>query len=58
MSRAGAPGYQATLILSFIDYEQAHDSVDRKSLFISYGITDKYIKVIDACTRLTLLRLR
>ena len=42
---------QTPLVLSFIDYEQAFDSVDRRALakFLSlYGIPDEYIKVICA----------
>ena len=42
---------QTPLVLSFIDYEQAFDSADRRALanFLSlYGIPDKYIKVICA----------
>ena len=41
---------QTSLALSFIDYEQAFDSVDRKALakiLSLYGIPDKYIKVIN-----------
>ena len=40
---------QTTLVLSFIDYGQAFDSVDRRALakvLSLYGIPDKYIKVI------------
>ena len=40
---------QTPLVLSFIDYEQAFDSVDRRALakvLSLYGIPDKYIKVI------------
>ena len=39
------------MVFSFIDYEQAFDSVDRRALakaFSLYGIQDKYIKVINA----------
>jgi len=39
------------LVLSFIDYEQAFDSVDRRALakvLSLYGIPDEYIKVISA----------
>ena len=42
---------QTPLVLSFIDYEQAFDSVDRRALpkVLSFcGIPDKYIKVISA----------
>ena len=42
---------QTPLILSFIDYGQAFDSVDRRALgkvLSLYGIPDKYIKVICA----------
>ena len=42
---------QKPLVLSFIDYEQALDSVDRRALakvLSLYGIQDKYIKVISA----------
>ena len=40
---------QTSLILSFIDYEQAFDSLDRRALakvLSLYGISEKYIKVI------------
>ena len=40
---------QTPLVLSFIDYEQAFDSVDRRALakvLSLYGIPEKYIKVI------------
>ena len=43
--------YQTPLFLSFTDFEQVFDFVDRRSLakFLSlYGIPDKYIKVISA----------
>ena len=50
------------LVLSFIDYEQAFDSVDRRALakvlLSLYGIPEKYIKLIFLCTRIILLRLR
>ena len=42
---------QTPLVLSFIDYEQAFDSVDRRALtkvLSLYGIPEKYIKVICA----------
>ena len=42
---------QTPLVLSFIDYEQAFDSVDRTALtkvLSLYGIPEKYIKVICA----------
>ena len=42
---------QTPLVLSFIDYEQAFDSVDRRALakvLSLYGIPEKYIKVISA----------
>ena len=42
---------QTPLLLSFIDYKQAFDSVDRRALakvLSLYGITDIYIKVICA----------
>ena len=41
---------QIPLVLSFIDYEQAFDSVDRRALakVSLYGIPEKYIKVICA----------
>ncbi|XP_065575526.1 uncharacterized protein LOC136037037 [Artemia franciscana] len=42
---------QTPLVLSFIDYEQAFDSVDRRALkqvLTLYGILNKYIKVISA----------
>ena len=42
---------QTHLVLSFIDYEQAFNSVDKRALakvFSLYGIPDKYIKVISA----------
>ena len=42
---------QTPLVLSFIDYEQAFDSVDRRALskvLSLYGIANKYIKVISA----------
>ena len=42
---------QTPLVLSFIDYDQAFDSVDRRALakvLSLYGIPDKYIKVISA----------
>ena len=42
---------QTPLVLSFIDYEQAFDSVDRRALtkvLLLYGIPEKYIKVICA----------
>ena len=42
---------QTPLVLSFIDYEQAFDSVDRRALakvLSLYGIPDKYTKVICA----------
>ena len=42
---------QTPLVLSFIDYEQAFDSVDRRELakvLSLYGIPEKYIKVICA----------
>ena len=42
---------QTSLVLSFIDYEQAFDSVDRRALakvLSLCGIPDKYIKVICA----------
>ena len=45
------PSYQTPLVLSFMDYQQAIDSVDRRSLAKAlslYGIPDKYIKVISA----------
>jgi len=45
------PSCKTPLILSFIDYEQAFDSVDRRALakvLSLYGIPDKYIKVISA----------
>ena len=41
--------YQTPLVLSFIDYEQAFDSIDRTALakvLSLHGIPDKYIKVI------------
>ena len=41
--------YQTPLVLSFIDFEQAFDSVDRRALvkiLSLYGIADKYTKVI------------
>ena len=39
---------QTPLVLSFTDYEQAFDSVDRRALKVLslYGIPVKYIKVI------------
>ena len=37
--------YQTPLVLSFIDYEQAFDSVDRRALA---KVPDKYINVITA----------
>ena len=43
--------YQTPLVLSFIDYEQALDSADRRAsakVLSLYGIPDKYIKVISA----------
>jgi hypothetical protein len=43
--------FQTPLILSFIDYEQAFDSVDRRALvkvLSLYGIPDKCITVISA----------
>jgi hypothetical protein len=43
--------FQTPLVLSFIDYEQAFYSVDRRALvkvLSLYGIPDKYIKVISA----------
>ena len=46
-----SPRCQTPLVLSFIDYEQAFDSVDRRALvkvLFLYGIPDKYIKVICA----------
>ena len=52
---------QTPLVLSFIDYEQAFDSVDRRALakvLSLYGIPEKYIKVIVLYTRIILLRLR
>ena len=42
---------QIPLILSFIDYEQAFNSVDRRALakvLSLYGIPDKYVKMISA----------
>ena len=42
---------QTPLVLSFIDYEQAFDSVDRTALtkvLLLYDIPEKYIKVICA----------
>ena len=42
---------QTRLVLSFINYEQAFDSVDRRALAKAlslYGIRNKYIKVISA----------
>jgi hypothetical protein len=42
---------QTPLVFSFIDYEQAFDSVNRRALVMVlslYGISDKYIKVISA----------
>ena len=42
---------QTTLVFSFIDYVQAFDFVDRRTLakvLSLYGIPDKYIKVISA----------
>ena len=42
---------QTPLILSFMDYEQAFDSVDRRALakvLSLYGILEKHIKVISA----------
>ena len=42
---------QTPLVLSFIDYKQAFDSVDRRTLtkvLLLYGIPEKYIKVICA----------
>jgi len=39
------------LVLSFIDYDQAFDSVDKRDLekvLSLYGIPDKYIKEINA----------
>ena len=42
---------QTPLVLSFIDYEQAFDSVDRRALakvLSLYGIPGKYIKVFCA----------
>ena len=42
---------QTPLVLSFIDYERAFDSVDRRALakvLSIYGIPEKYIKVICA----------
>ena len=44
-------GHQAPLILSFIDYEQALNSADRRALvkvLLLYGIPNKYIKMISA----------
>ena len=44
-------GCQTPLVLSFIDYEQVFDSVDRRGLakvLSLYGIPDKYTKVIGA----------
>jgi hypothetical protein len=41
---------QTPLVLSFIDYEQASDPVDRRALvkvLFLYGIPDKYIEVIN-----------
>ncbi|XP_065564326.1 uncharacterized protein LOC136029748 [Artemia franciscana] len=43
--------HQTPLVLSFIDYEQAFDSADKKALnkvLSLYGIPNKYIKVISA----------
>ena len=45
------PSLSKSLVLSFIDYEQAYDSVDRRALakvLSLYGIPEKYIKVIYA----------
>jgi len=42
---------QTPLVVSFIDYDQACDSVNRRALgkvLFLYGIPDKYIKVIIA----------
>ena len=42
---------QTSLVLSFIDFDQAFDSVDRRALakvLSLHGIPDKYIKVISA----------
>ena len=53
---------QTPLVLSFIDYEQAFDSVDRRAVvkvLSLYGIPEKYIKVICMlCMRIILLLLR
>ena len=43
--------FQTTLVLCFINYEQAFDFVDRRALakiLSLYGIPDKYIKMISA----------
>ena len=43
--------FKTPLVLSFIDYEQAFDSVNRKALtkvLSLYGIPEKYIKVVCA----------
>ena len=42
---------QTPLVLSFIEYEQLFDSVDRRALtkvLSLFGIPDKYVKVISA----------
>ena len=52
---------QTPFVTSFIDYELAFGSVDRKALakFLSlYGIPDKYIEVTALCTKKTLLWLK
>ena len=53
--------HQTPLVFSFIDYEQAVNSGDRRALvkvLSLYGIPDKHIKVTIVCMRIKLRRLR
>lgn len=48
------PEYDIHLHLAFIDFTQAHDSVDRNKLLVALvelGVPNKYIRLISTCYR-------